>query len=70
MHGERAYGPQTRAVLVTCRITELPAASVAGIAVKLRLFAHHTDSESGDFVHDFVLSALRDAERLAKEVQS
>ncbi len=46
-------------------ITDTPAASVAGIAVKLRLFAHHTDSEAGDFVHDFVLSALRDAERLA-----
>jgi hypothetical protein len=52
------------------RITETPATSVAGIAVKLRLFARHTDSESGDFVHDFVLSALRDAERLAGRAES
>ena len=50
-------------------ITEAPAYSIAGIAAKLRLFAHYAELDGTDFVDGFALAALRDAERLAGRAQ-
>ncbi len=55
---------------VEAEITNTPAASVEGIAAKLRLFAHYAELNPEDFVHGFALSALRDAQRLAGRAQS
>ncbi len=55
---------------VEAEITNTPAASVEGIAAKLRLFAHYAELNPEDFVDDFALAALRDAERLSREARS
>jgi hypothetical protein len=50
-------------------VIEMPARSVAAIAIKLRLALNHgrtlDEAESVEADADIVLSALRDAERLA-----
>ncbi len=55
-------------------IDETPAQSFAGLAVKLRLYAHHAglfsrdESWGFDWHEELMLAAIRDTERLAEEV--
>jgi hypothetical protein len=55
---------------VEAEITDTPAASIDGIAAKLRLFARYAELKEADFVDAFALAALRDAECLAGRVRS